>query len=128
MQKAICNLMLIAAGFTLLFGCTPGGKLTQASKNPQCSAELIQALKLFSEKKGLHYQVSPSDPEILFNQGTLQKTYGRDGKEITSYFGFEKEGKQCRLKLYKMATSGPGESTSSTGDYGSVGLESCKCQ
>jgi hypothetical protein len=115
-------------GLGMLVACAPEGQIAESSKTKECSAELVSALGTFSRDLGLAYAVTPADADSIFRSGQVEKHYARDGVQYGSHFGLEKTAKGCTLKFYKRTTSEPGTSTSTTGSFGTVALQTCKCK
>lgn len=107
--------------------CSPGGKLTADSKTDACKADISSALNAFKNEAGLNIQISTNDVASVVSTGEVSKSYGRDGLRMTSYFGLEASDGACNLKLYKQKKEGPGESSTTSGNYGAVKLTNCKC-
>ena len=121
-------LFLIAVMSTMMACSSPGGKISPDSKTEECEQNVIDALYAFSVDMGLPYNVSPEDGNTIFENGEISKSYGRDGYQYTVYFGLESDEEGCKLVFYKRGKSGPGESTTTWGDYGSVTLPECSCE
>lgn len=119
---------LVLIGSVLLCGCfsPPGGQITESSKTPACRAELTGALNAVKRDRGLGFDVSERDVDVLMNSGTASKNYARDGIRISMDFGLEPTEGGCSLVAYKMTRSEPG-STTTTGRQGSVALTQCTC-
>ena len=112
-----------------MMGCSfPDGKIVPASKTEECKQNLVEALNAFSTKLGLPIDVSIEDATTIFNSGGISKSYGRDGNRYTVSFALESGDESCKLIFYHRRKKGPGENTSTFGEYGSVTLTSCMCE
>lgn len=113
----------------IMLSCSsPGGKISPDSKTEECEWELNEALYTFSTSMGLPYNVSSEDATTIFDTGEIAKSYGRDGYQYTVYFGLETGDEGCELVFYKRHKSGPGETSTTYADYGSVLLTKCTCE
>ena len=127
MFKKTSLLLLIPAA--LMMSCSsPSGKITDDSKTPECEENLLNALYTFSIELGVPMNIAPEDGKTIMDKGEIQKEYGLAGYRYTVYFGLEAGSDGCKLVYYKQKKKGPGESSTSWGDYGSVALDQCKCE
>ena len=122
------NIFLVITVVILLTSCSsPGGKITDDSKTEACEQNLLDALVTFSTNLGLPITIGLDDGKTLMDKGEISKKYGMAGYQYTAYFGIE-AGENCKLVYYKQKRKGPGESSTTWGDYGSVELTECKCE
>jgi hypothetical protein len=111
-----------------LMGCEPDGKIANSSTTKECGDELTRAVQAFKDDLRLAFEVKPSDAKTLFSTGKLEKQYARDGIRYSVYFGLEKNASGCSLEFYKRTSREPGTVKTTTGDYGTVSLDKCKCE
>ncbi len=109
-------------------GCAPSDEIAAASKTAECRADVVKALDAFSSELGLDFNADDSDAQKIFDSGRVAKSYGRDGVRYTVHFGLEKSSGGCKLKFYKRSKSEPGQSSSTTGNYGTVVMTACQCK
>ncbi len=102
--------------------------IPEASRTPQCRAEMSAALDTMREELGLDIKVQDTHVDALFGDGTVAIPYARDGIRHIPSFRLQRNGEACALQFFKRATVRPGQSESTQADYGSVGLKVCTCQ
>jgi len=112
----------------ILLLCSPGGKIPPDSQTEACADEVTGALLAFSREMGLAYTVEAGDARSIFQSGQVAKSYFRDGVRYTAHFGLLKTQGGCNLKFFKRSTGQPGQFESTTGSYGTVSLEVCRCE
>ena len=121
----------ITGGFVLILtlaACAPRGKIADESQNAECAEDIEQALEAFRTNLGLAYYVDQDDVQDILGKGRLQKEYAGLGVRYAAHFGLKKTSEGCHLKFYKRTSRQPGETNSTTGNYGTVGLEYCQCK
>lgn len=122
------SILFLLITLTIIVSCSfPDERISDDSKNEACKQSLLGALSAFSSDLGLPYQVSPEDATAIFDHGEVAKSYGRDGYKYTVTFGLETKEDGCNLVFYKQEKVGPGHSSTSRSDYGSVLLTECGC-
>jgi hypothetical protein len=120
-----------AVGLAVLGGvlaCAPRGEIADESKTVECREDLEQALEAFRTDLGLDYYVDRDDAQTLLDESRLEKDYAGLGVRYVAHFGLVKNSDGCHLKFYKRTSRQPGKTSSSTGNYGTMRLNRCRCR
>jgi hypothetical protein len=113
----------------LLMGCSPKGAIAESSKTDECRADVVGALQAFKRDLGLSFAVSTADADTLFTEGTVGKSYARDGARHQVRFGLDvRDGGGCTLRMFQRTVREPGSSKTTRGNYGTVEMNVCRCE
>ncbi|TVR04680.1 MAG: hypothetical protein EA398_01610 [Deltaproteobacteria bacterium] len=94
--------------------------------DPKCMQGLHGALGAFQQE--MPFRFGAAQAEELASTGTLSPTWRRDGVQITVRLRLVGLDDGCLLRATRMRRVQPGQTTSTSGNFGQVEIRDCVCE
>jgi hypothetical protein len=119
--------LLVVAGIGVQTWLDERDASTISTRSEACRAELVEVLETFRDERGMAYETSERDAQVILDAGRITKAYERDAVRHRAKFRVEYRDGICQLTMYQRVREAR-STERERGRFGSIPLSWCACE